>query len=550
MSIFGALFSAVSGLSADSQALGMIADNISNSNTPAYKETSALFSTLVTQSPSETTYTPGGVRSQPFTAISAQGLLQGTSSPTDLAIQGGGFFVVNNTANSQSPSGSFTFTRAGSFTVDASGNLKNTAGLFLQGQKLTAAEATAIQAGNISQLTATSLSSLQTVNINGLSGAAQPTANVMLAANLPAGDTPASAPHTVTVPTFDSLGNEHDLTLSFSRVVGTPAVPSSADFTVPGTAVGGNNLTVTVDGTPLTINNITATAGVGNPLTATDVATAVQTALSAAGSPLNTLTATVVAGKVRITDPSGSTLTANINDTTTSTSFASAGTVAGSPALGVPNQWQVSGSLANAGTSTVSITPGDNIVQFNSDGTINLAGSSFATAGALSINWDPQVTGATSPQPITFNLGNNGSANGLTQFGSPFSVTAINQDGLRFGNFTGISIDQNGIVTANFDNGQSTPIYMIPLATFANANGLAPETGNTYLQTNVSGTFQLRQAGTGSAGLVAPSSLENSTVDIATEFSNLIITQRAYEANAKIITTSDQMLQTLVDAVR
>jgi len=129
-------------------------------------------------------------------------------------------------------------------------------------------------------------------------------------------------------------------------------------------------------------------------------------------------------------------------------------------------------------------------------------------------------------------------------------VTAINQDGLRFGNFTGISIDQNGIVTANFDNGQSTPIYMIPLATFANANGLAPETGNTYLQTNVSGTFQLRQAGTGSAGLIAPSSLENSTVDIATEFSNLIITQRAYEANAKIITTSDQMLQTLVDAVR
>ena len=114
MSIFGALFSAVSGLSANSQSLGMIADNISNSNTPAYKETSARFSTLVTQSPSETTYTPGGVRSQPFTAISAQGLLQGTSSPTDLAIQGGGFFVVNNTANSQSPSGAFTFTRAGS----------------------------------------------------------------------------------------------------------------------------------------------------------------------------------------------------------------------------------------------------------------------------------------------------------------------------------------------------------------------------------------------------------------------------------------------------
>ena len=550
MSVFGALYSAVSGLSADSQALGMIADNISNANTPAYKATSALFSTLVTQAPSETTYTPGGVRSMPFTAISAQGLLQGTSSPTDLAIQGGGFFVVNNTADSASPASVFSFSRAGSFTVDSAGNLKNTAGFFLQGQKLTAAEATAIQNGNIDQLTANSVSSLQTVNINGLSGSARATANVVLAANLPAGDTPASAPHTATVPVFDSLGNEHDLTLSFSRVVGTPAVASSADLTVPVGAVGGNNVTATIDGTPLTINNITAAGGAGTQLTAADVATAVQNSLNAAGSPLNTFTATVVGGNVRITDPSGATLTASINDSTTSQSFASAGSVTGSPALGVPNQWQVSASIANAGASTVTITPGDNIVQFNTDGTINLAGSSFATPGALSIGWDPAVTGATSPQAVTFNLGNNAASNGLTQFGSPYSVTSINQDGLRFGNFTGISIDQNGIVSANFDNGQSTPIYLIPLATFPNANGLAPETGNTYLQTNISGVYQLRQAGTGSAGLVAPSSLENSTVDIATEFSNLIVTQRAYEANAKIITTASEMLQTLTDAVR
>ncbi|MGE5202187.1 MAG: flagellar hook-basal body complex protein, partial [Acidobacteriota bacterium] len=94
MSIFGALFSGVSGLFANSQALGMIADNISNANTPAYKETHPLFSTLVTQDPTQTTYTPGGVQSAPFTAIDKQGLLQSSSSATDLAIQGGGFFVV------------------------------------------------------------------------------------------------------------------------------------------------------------------------------------------------------------------------------------------------------------------------------------------------------------------------------------------------------------------------------------------------------------------------------------------------------------------------
>ncbi|HXA70604.1 MAG TPA: flagellar hook-basal body complex protein, partial [Stellaceae bacterium] len=91
MSVFGALYSGVSGLLANSQALGMIADNISNANTPAYKETHALFSTLVTQNPTQTTYTPGGVQAAPFTAIDQQGLLQASSSPTDIAIQGGGF---------------------------------------------------------------------------------------------------------------------------------------------------------------------------------------------------------------------------------------------------------------------------------------------------------------------------------------------------------------------------------------------------------------------------------------------------------------------------
>src|ERR1700731_2749757 len=208
MSVFGALFSGVSGLFAQSQALGMIADNISNANTPAYKETHALFSTLVTQDSTQTTYTPGGVQASPFTGIDQQGLLQASSSPTDLAIQGGGFFVVNNNALGAGANGAFSYTRAGSFTVDANGNLKNTAGLFLQGQKLTAAQGQAIAAGNVDQLTATSLSALQTVNVNGLSGAATPTSTVTLGANLPAGDTAASPARTMTVPVFDTLGNE------------------------------------------------------------------------------------------------------------------------------------------------------------------------------------------------------------------------------------------------------------------------------------------------------------------------------------------------------
>jgi flagellar hook protein FlgE len=428
MSIFGALYSAVSGLSANSNALGIISDNISNSNTVGYKETSTDFSTLVTQSGAADLYSPGGVTSAPFYNVSQQGVLQAEASPTDLAISGGGFFAVNSSPTS---TGTASFTRAGDFNVDANGNMVNSAGLYLQGQPLTQAQAQAIEGGNYNQLTATSVGSLQTVNVANSAGTAQLTGNVSLVANLPADDT--STPENLTVPVYDSLGVSHDMTLTF-----TP----------------------------------TAT----------------------------------------------------------------------------PNQWSVAGSFANAGTSTATIAAGDNIVQFNTDGTLNTAGTTFNTAGALSVAWDPAVSTGTSPQAINFTVGNNGTSSGLSQIGTSFTVGKINQDGVQFGNFSGVTVDSNGIVTANYDNGLHEPIYILPIATFADPDALTAQTGNTYTQTNGSGAPLLRQAGTGSAGSVAPSSLENSTVDIATEFSNLIVTQRAYEANSKIITTADQMLETLIQA--
>jgi flagellar hook protein FlgE len=526
MSILGALFSGVSGLFADSQAMGMISDNISNANTTAYKEVSARFSTLVTQIPTNTSYQPGGVVAHPFTNIAAQGLLQATTSGTDLAISGGGFFVVNNTA---ADTGTFTFTRAGAFTVDANGDLKNAAGFFLQGQKLTPAQAQAIANGNVAQLTATALTSLSTVNVNGLSGSAVPTATITLAANLPATDTAASAPHTMTVPVFDTQGTEHDLTINFARV---PAVPSTQNFTLGGGApAAGDTFTVNVDGQTFTTQPLATASAAG-------IAQAISTALTGTG-----FNAALVGGQIQITDTNGNvmnpadSITANAPGTET---FTLGGTVNG---VTNANQWTATASVAGG---TAVIAPGDNKVVFNPDGTLNAA-TTFNAPGAVTITqWN--TGGAAVPQALTMNLGTVGQPNGLTQFGGPFAVTTVNQNGVHFGNFTGITIDQNGIVTANFDNGLKTAIYLVPVATFPNPDGLAPQSGNVYLQTNDSGTFLLQQAGTGQAGQVAPSSLENSTVDIAQEFANLIITQRAYEANAKIITVSDQMLATLIQA--
>ena len=718
MSILGALYSAVSGLTASSNALGIISDNISNSNTVGYKETSTNFSTLVTQSSGSTTlYSPGGVTSAPFYNIDQQGVMQATSSPTDLALSGHGFFVVNVSPGGASSGGAFTFTRAGNFTVNAVGNLVNGAGNYLQGQKLTPAQALAIANGNTQQLTATSLNSLQTVNVTGIGGTASATANVTLSANLPASDTATSAARTMTVPIFDSQGNEHDMTLSFNRVA---QVASSQDFTeanaiaqgdkfsvvVDGTTyntapltqsaptltniansingqfnaglvkvaggapVAGDTFTATVDGTNYTTNalsgagpftandvvnalnakfsaidnpvtvgtsvvgdklNITVngtayqTAGLTASATITQMAAAIQAAIPANftatvvggnieiqdktgalyqagpitvtgtgtetfGAPVqnstftaaynattgnisiadstgnaatasivlaagtgtetfaaqptsNTFAASVVGGKLRITDTAGNAITGGAITATTGTE-----TFTGAlPANGVPtNRWTVSASFPSSGATTATILPGDNIVQFNSDGTLNLPQSSFATANALSINWDPSFSGGKSPQNLTFNIGTNGQTNGLSQLGTTFSVGTINQDGVKFGNFTGVTVDQNGIVTANFNNGLHQAIYILPIATFADPDGLAPVTGDTYQQTAASGSVLLNQAGTGSAGTVAPSSLENSTVDIASEFSKLIITQNTYQANSKVITVSNQMLQALL----
>jgi flagellar hook protein FlgE len=429
MSIFGALGAAVSGLAANSNALGIISDNISNSNTIGYKETGTDFRTLVTASGSPSLYSPGGVESSPMYNVGQQGVLQAESSPTDLAISGGGFFVVNSSSAGGS-NGAITYTRAGNFSVDADGNLVNAAGLYLQGQPLTSSQAAQVASGNFNVLNTTTPSLLQTVNVSNNAGTAQQTGNVSLIANLPASG---SSPQTMTVPVYDSLGVQHDMTLTF-----TPS--------------------------------------------------------------------------------------------------------------GTPNTWTVGASFTGAGTSTATIAAGDNTIKFNTDGTLNAAGTTFDTAGALSIAWDPTVSGGTSPQAINFNLGTDGTTSGLSQIGTAFTVGQINQDGVQFGNFSGVTINQAGIVTANYDNGLTRPIYILPIGTFSNPDGLQPQSGNTYSETTTSGSAVLREAGTGSAGAIAPSSLEDSTVDIATEFSNLIVTQRAYEANSKIITTADQMLQTLIQA--
>ncbi|MDZ7714092.1 MAG: flagellar hook-basal body complex protein [Rhodovibrio sp.] len=215
MSIYGAMYSGVSGLAAQSNALGVISDNISNVNTVGYKGSRATFQTLVTQATTQTTYTPGGVGSRPLQGVDKQGLLQGTSNATDLSISGNGMFVVNE-AIDPDVGDDYMFTRAGEFRPDEQGNLRNAAGFYLQGWPLD-------DNGNLPPAQQ-SINSVETVNVSNLTGLPRATDTISLGANLPvraANDAnvfefAGGTEQQMTVNMFDALGNAHNMTMKFS----------------------------------------------------------------------------------------------------------------------------------------------------------------------------------------------------------------------------------------------------------------------------------------------------------------------------------------------
>ena len=431
--------------------MATISDNIANINTVGYKRVTTRFSTLVTESGSADTFSPGGVRSTPFQLIGEQGQIATSTSELDLAISGNGFFVVNPQADQ---TGEFIYTRAGSFTPDAVGNLRNAAGHFLQGWPLDAN-------GNIPAANA-DLTSVQTVNVATVSGTAAATTTVDLGVNLDA-DTTAITTYTLgdmalnntnttlgTAPqffrifnVFDSLGSIHQLTVGYIKTATNTwatelFATNTADVTAGNGLLESGNIIFNGDGTP----DGTATAA--------------------------------------------ALLTGALNATT--------------------------GEI----TSTVPIT-----------------WTNGANASTVTIDWGTDATNA-----------------GLTQFASPFNVAFVNQNGAAVGLLNAVTVDEAGIVTASFDNGQNQNLFKLPIATFADPNSLAARSGNAFSETQESGSFNLREAGLGGAGDVVPSALEGANVDLAQEFTNMIVTQRAFSANTRVITTADQMLDELVRIIR
>ena len=199
------------------------------------------------------------------------------------------------------------------------------------------------------------------------------------------------------------------------------------------------------------------------------------------------------------------------------------------------------GTANISGTTLSATTISASLVKFNTDGT--LAAGAPTRFPTLAMTTGAADFGGAS---FTLNLGTANTAGGLTQFTNQFAVSFLSQDGVPFGFRTGVTIDEIGLVRAVFDNGTSVPLFKIPLVNFASINYLTPLSGNTYQVSNQSGDPVANYAGIGGTGKISPATLEASTVDLSQEFTNLIIAQRSYSANAKTITTADELLQEVI----
>ncbi|AIB16223.1 flagellar hook protein (plasmid) [Azospirillum argentinense] len=245
MSLFSAMRSGVSGMSAQSSRMAAISDNISNSATIGYKRAAVDFSTLMTSSGSTSNYSAGGVRSNVHYQVLKDGTIQGTQSATDMAIEGRGFFVVADNAGTTGTSPGYALTRAGSFLPDDQGFLRNSAGQYLQAWKLG-------PDGSLPAVNRSSFDGLSAVSIAGLAYGGSKTTQMSFAGNLPAQATDGTSFDTSTS-LYDGLGNPLDVTMTWTKT----ANPN--EWTLSVTPPAG--YTATLSTNTVTFNTTGANAG-------------------------------------------------------------------------------------------------------------------------------------------------------------------------------------------------------------------------------------------------------------------------------------------------
>jgi len=534
---------------------------------------------LVTTESRLTTYSPGTVTVNRIQRVDQQGAIQQTSSSTDASISGNGFFPVKREALDTQE---FLYTRAGQFSEDSQGLLRNSAGFVLYGWPIDANGNLPANQGD--------LTSLVPVDVAFLGGLTRPTSSAELAINLnseQADDTLADAENNAAdfsrgLTVFDSLGSSQVLTLEYTKTYGPQATANGSIQDLLATSnlitdlglTAGNTFDISTElGGPLTLSVVTgAPAAAGDVQTVNDIiseinnsglgmtaflgnsgelviqrdeftggATNTLTIANGTGTPLTGLGLT--AGTFTSNDLSGTAPNYDNGLFTDSPPYSnSAGTDTNTfPAVQfLPGDAQYNGrgwwQLNIVHPDGTSLSRG--LLNFNGDGTLNVLpdNSGNIDVNLANIDWN----NGSESQNIDVDVER------FSQFAGNFDVIFADQNGAELGLRTGVELDRNGVLSARFSNGATADLYQVPLVTFSNSNGLTEVSGTAYSEAESSGEENLREAGLGGAGFVEPSTLEASNVDLADEFARLIISQRAFGAGTRVINTVDQMTEDLL----
>jgi len=504
----------LSGLDTSSTALSVIANNLANLNTVGFKGQRAMFQDLFYQQVG-TSGSGNAVQVGVGAAVAGigsqltQGSIQTTGVPTDVAIQGDGFFVVNK-------GGVELYTRAGNFSIGSDGSLLTQDGAVVQGYQAT---------NGVIQATAT----LGGISIpTGLINPPRATTRVQLSLNLDASGglatVPASQQTGTGIPASAVLATGSQLNFNDGTNAFTYAAAAGDTLASVAAAINANaNFTASVTG-----NNLVVTAKNGQAInftanTLTDAATGVLgETFSATGT--NTAPGTFSTSIV-VHDALGASHVLTYNFTKTAA-----------------NTWDYQITIP----ATDLAAGGNPVIQ---TGTLLFNGAGQLVSPATNITGLTISNLANGASPITFdwNLYNANGGGLVTQVAGSSATSSTQQDGYASGSLLSFTIGSDGVIQGIFSNGQTSPLGQIALASFANSQGLIRNGSNEFLASLASGAANVGQPGTGGRGSLSGGALEQSNVDIATQFAQLILAERDYQANAKAVTTFDEVTQTAIN---
>lgn len=589
MGIYGALSSAVTGLRAQAHALENISGNIANSQTTGYKRIETDFLDLIPDAPLKR-QVPGAVLAQSRGTNDVSGDIKTVSNETYIALNSNGFFIVEPKVGQSDGNSVFAgtnfYTRRGDFEIDKDGLLVNGAGYYLKGLPIDPST------GNISG------SVPEVIQLSNAFLPAQRTTRVNYQANLP--QLPKPSAYKATIPNSELLrAADYDPSATFAEAFSTSNAPwETADIA----DLDGDSLTISIGGTPFTYHfqdggtlpsnnasnmyiDISAAATDSYPEVAAAIEAHMQGRTSGAGS-----TVAIVAGDLVVTMPDNSGVPLSVSGVDSSSAAVAFTNTA--PVSSVPQGTPVDTIQANENTLFLSnsISGGAITVYAENGAPANVQlrwakVNSTAVGGAdtwhLYYMSNSNAVGSETQWtrvPENFEFAPNGSlaqptggvtmltalnvngvavgdvelrydSNGLSQFADvngTANVSTLNQNGYGAGEFVSVAINDNGRVVATYSNGERIDMAQVVTAEFNAINQLKRLDGGVFTSTSESGEAILDLSGSGVIG----GSLEASNTDISDEFTKLIVTQQAYAAGTRIVSTADEMLQEALNMVR